>query len=218
MVYPIGKRIILGTAKIWIKDISGLENIPKNTQFIIAANHGSYFDDIAIAPIIINILNKKVHMYCNDSFFSKPLIGSFLRWAACIPVRVSDKKTKESHKVNDEAFKDALGFLRKNEPIGVFPEGHRSYKGGRLREAKTGVAKLALTANVPVLPIGVNGSWDILPVGSSIPQLKRCTISIGKPLYFDKYYKKKNDKKTLKKITTAIMKDIARLCGRRYNY
>jgi len=213
MVYPIGKIIIQLIMKIWMRKIYGLENIPKNKLFIIAANHASYLDDFAVWVTVIKHIDKQVHMYCNDWYYKIKLLAAFLKWGSCIPISVVTKN-KETNK---KAFKIALQYLKKSEPIGIFPEGGRS-DDGKLRQAKTGVAKLTLTAKVPVLPIGVVGSYKVFPKGAIFPKFKRFDVRIGKLIYFDKYYGNENNKKVLKEVTTLIMKEIAKLIGQEYRY
>ena len=101
--------------------------------------------------------------------------------------------------------------------IVIYPEGTRTLTG-KLNQGRTGIARLALSAKVPVLPIGVIGTFQILPKGKWIPKLKRAELNIGKFLYFDKYYEKENNKKTLRLVTDIIMKEIAKLSKQKYNY
>ncbi len=213
MVYPIGKRLFASITKLWIKKIIGLENIPKDRPFVVAANHGSFLDDFSVPPIIMWHINKKVHMYCNDRFYKNKLFGIFLNWAGCIPISIQTKNPE----TNKAAFNLALKYLKKGEFVGLFPEGGRSLDG-ELREAKTGIAKLALTSKVPVLPVGIIGSYDVFPKGAKFPKFKRFDIKIGKLVYFDKYFGKENNKKILKEVTTKIMKEIAELANKEYRY
>lgn len=213
MVYPIAKIILPSIAKLWIKEIVGLENVPQDKPFIIAANHSSYLDDFTLVPIIIAHINKKVHMYCNDRFYKNKLFAAFLNWACCIPISVGESNKE----LNRNAFGIALKYLEKCEPVGIFPEGGRS-PDGKLREAKTGIAKLALVSKAPVLPIGIIGSYKVLPKGAKFPRFKRFDIKIGKLIYLNKYFGNENNKKVLKEITTLIMTEIAKLANLEYNY
>lgn len=213
MVYPIGKLIVPSIAKLWIRRITHLENIPRDRPFIIAANHSSFLDDFSVVPIVIMHVNKRVHMYCNDRFYKNKLLAAFLRWARCIPISIQTRNKA----VNKRAFKLALEYLKKGEPVGIFPEGGRSIDG-KLREAKTGIARLALSSKVPVLPVGVVGSHKVFPKGAKFPRFKRFDINIGKLVYFDKYFSKENNKKVLKEVTTLIMKEIGKLTNLEYNY
>lgn len=213
MVYPIGKLVVPPIAKLWVRRVVGLENIPRDRPFIIAANHSSYLDDFSVVSIAVIRTNKKVHMYCNDRFYKNKLLAAFLDWGACIPISIQTKN-KETNK---RAFKLALNYLKKGEPVGIFPEGGRSADGS-LREAKTGIAKLALTAKAPVLPIGIIGSYKVLPKGAKFPKFKRFDIKIGKLIHLNRYFGKENNKKILKEVTTLIMREIAKLTNMKYNY
>ncbi len=170
-------------------------------------------DDITIAPNVIRYIDKNVHMYCNDRFYKNKFLAAFLNWAKCIPVSIQTKNPK----TNKKAFKLALKYLKKGEPVGIFPEGGRSIDG-KLREAKTGIARLALVSKVPVLPIGIIGSHKVLPKGAKFPRFKRFDIKIGKLIYLHKYFGKENNKKVLKEVTTLIMKEIGKLINQKYRY
>jgi len=213
MVYPIGKLVIPPIVELWIRKVYGLENIPRDKPFIIAANHSSFLDDFTLVSIVIKYINKKVHMYCNDRFYKNKPLGAFLNWAGCIPISIQTKN-KETNK---EAFKLAIRYLGKGEPVGIFPEGGRSLDG-KLKEAKTGIAKLALVSKIPVLPIGIIGSFKVFPKGAKFPKLKRFDIKVGKLIYLDKYFGKEDNKKVLKEVITLIMKDIADLTDMEYKY
>ena len=77
---------------------------------------------------------------------------------------------------------------------------------------------MALWAGVPVVPVGIKGTFEILPKGKNIPRLKKAALNFGKPMYFDSYYNKPISKKILKEITTKIMEEMAALSGQKYNY
>lgn len=215
MVYPIAKLTLAQFILLWIKKINGTNNIPKDGKFIVAPNHASFFDDMIMPSIIAISMDKKLHNYVNSNYFKNYFLRKFLYWSGSIPVDV--KKTKNSKKVNTKAFNLALSYLKKKEPVGIFPEGHRSLDG-KLQKAKIGVAKLALTAKTPVLPVGIINSYKILSKGNRFPKFRRIVIvNIGKPMCFDKYYGEIN-KKNLRLVTNIIMKEIARLSNQEYNF
>jgi len=195
--------------------VEGLENVPKDGRFIVASNHSSYLDDLILPTVMLRHFRKKIHFYVNHLYFRNPAMRRFLYGAGSIPVSV--KKSPESSKINEKAFKDALKCLEHNEPVGIFPEGHRSMDG-KLQPAKTGVARLALEAKVPVVPVGIIGSYDILPKGKMFPKFRRCLVRIGKPIYLDDYRKKRKDRKSLEKIAGKIMGEIAKLTNQAYNH
>ncbi len=229
MVFPILKPVIVPIIKPYIRKIEGRENIPKDRAFIVSANHASYMDDLIIPTIIVPILDKKIHFYVNHRFYKNFFLRKFLENAECIPIASRKSlnlgegdeneywKWTDTKKINDRGMDQALSYIDKGDPVGIFPEGSRS-EDGRIRKAKTGIAYLLLKAKVPVLPIGITGSYDILPKGAIFPRFKRCDVRIGKLMAFEEYYDRKIDKQILSDITSKIMKNIANLSGQEYNF
>ena len=209
MAYTIGKRLICPIFEIYIKKVKGLENAPKDGNFIVAANHESYLDHLFVVCTLVNYLNKKVHFLSKKEHFNNPLKAAWHRYAGAIPL---DRQAG-----GKEALKWAIKALKNGKIIAIHPEGTRTLTG-RLLRGKTGIARLVLTAHVPVLPLGIIGTFKILPKGRHIPKFKRGSINIGKLMYFDKYYNKKINKKILREVTDKIMKEIARLSRQKYGF
>jgi len=152
-------------------------------------------------------------MYVNRKFFNNAIVRTFLNWGNSIPVEVY--KAPDKKQVNEKAFNNALTHLKKGEIIGIYPEGHRS-KDGKLQRARNGAAKLALTANVPIVPIAITGSREVLPKGVALPKLKKCiTVTIGAPLTLKEA---SLSQQALTNSTRKIMKSIAALLGQEYNF
>lgn len=209
MVYPIGKRVIPPIVKFWIKNVNGLENIPKKGPFIIAANHASYMDHFIIMSTLVPYVDKKIHHLAKKEHFDNFFKKAWHTYVGAIPLdRESGGK---------EALKWAVKALKKGKIIAIHPEGTRSLTG-KLQKAKTGVARLALISKAPVVPVGLIGTFDILPKGKYIPRLKKAAMNIGKPVYFPEYCNKKISKRLLREATNKIMKEIARLSGQKYNF
>lgn len=209
MVYPIGKRIIPPITSLWVKKISGEKNVPKKGPFIIAANHESYFDHMIIVSYFVTTLNKKIHFLSKKEHFNTPIKSVFHTWTGAIPL---DRK-----KGGKDALKWAIKALNKGKIIAIHPEGTRSLNG-KIQKGKTGIARLALSAKATILPIGLIGTFEILPKGKYIPKLKKASMNIGKLMNFEKYYNKKITKRLLRKITDDIMIKIAKLSKQKYNY
>jgi 1-acyl-sn-glycerol-3-phosphate acyltransferase len=116
---------------------------------------------------------------------------------------------------NTEAIKAGLGVLKSGNVLGIFPEGHIvAHK--KAFEGKTGVARFALQAGVPVLPVGILGTEDVLPYPeygqppAIWPRVgRRVEVHFRPPINFDNYsnvdYQKKEK---LREVTDAIMKEI----------
>ena len=215
MIYPVWALVVAPVYKLWLRGVEGLENVPFEEPFIIAANHSSYYDALLLHFIIMPKINKKIHAFVNNSYWKIPIVKYILESGECIPVFL--KKGSDSRKNNEIAFKRALNYLNKNEPVEIFPEGTRSHDG-KLKKGYTGIAKLALKSKVPVLPVGIIDANKVLPVGKAFPRFVRCEVNIGKPIYFEKYHNKEINNKLLEEATRNIMKQIAKLIGQKYSY
>ena len=209
MVYPIGKIVFPLIINNWIRKVNGLGNVPKDIAFIAAANHASYIDHFVIMCTLIPYLNRKIHHLAKKEHFDNIFKKIWHTYAGAVPL---DRQAR-----GKEALKWAIAALKQGKIIGIHPEGTRSLDG-KLQKARTGITRLALAAKVPVVPIGLIGTFEIMPKGKYIPKLKKATINIGKPLYFNKYYNKNITKKLLREVTNDIMKEIAKLSHQRYNF
>jgi 1-acyl-sn-glycerol-3-phosphate acyltransferase len=104
--------------------------------------------------------------------------------------------------------------LGRGEAFGIYPEGTRS-RDGRLYRGRTGVAHLALTAGCPVVPVGLTGTEDIQPVGSSRPRLGKVevTVRFGEPITVAGEYDGVPSGRARRELTDRIMTAIAGLSG-----
>jgi 1-acyl-sn-glycerol-3-phosphate acyltransferase len=209
MVYPITKRIVYPIFNLWVKEVNGMENVPKKSSFIIAANHESYFDHIIIVCNFVKYLDKKVHFLSKKEHFDTPLKAAWHNWAGAIPL--------DRENGGKEALKWAIKALKEGKIIAIHPEGTRSLTG-KIQKAKTGIARLALKAKVPIIPVGLINTFEILPKGKYIPKAIRATMNIGKPIGFNEHYNKKINKRILNNVTIRIMKEVARLSKQKYDF
>ncbi|MGH3369927.1 MAG: lysophospholipid acyltransferase family protein, partial [Nocardioidaceae bacterium] len=106
----------------------------------------------------------------------------------------------------------ALEVLGKGEAFGIYPEGTRS-RDGRLYRGRTGVAHLALTAGVPVVPVGLRGTAELQPVGSSLPRLAKVTVEFGQPIQVAGRFDGVPLGKARRSLTDEVMEAIAALSG-----
>ena len=103
-------------------------------------------------------------------------------------------------------------MLGRGEAFGIYPEGTRS-RDGRLYRGRTGVAHLALTAGVPVVPVGLQGTEKLQPVGSNLPRIVPVTVSFGEPIDFTGRYDGVPSGRARREATDEIMTAIQRLSG-----
>jgi len=213
-IYPIARRTLSPFIMLYIRKVKGLENLSIEGNYIVAANHTSYLDDLIFACLVMTHTNKQLHIYVNSRYYSNWFLRKFLDWAGCIPVFID--KTKEAKEKNNVALKKGEEYLKKKHIVGFFPEGTRS-KDGKLKEGKIGVAKLALQAKIPIVPFGIRGTYEILPKGAIFPRFRRCEVSIGIPITVDTNDRKK-DKRTHELVTKKVMESLAKLTNQDYSY
>jgi 1-acyl-sn-glycerol-3-phosphate acyltransferase len=209
-VYVFGRIFVAPWYRLWCRRIGGMENLPK-PPFILASNHVSYYETMLYHCTISLSLNAKIHALVNGNYWNYFIPRLALNATEQIPIDVS--KSEQSKKNNESALKNAAEYLKKGDIVMIFPEGHRS-KDGRLLKAKTGIARLVSMSGVPVVPFGVIGAEKVLPKGAILPRFARCGVKIGKPMKF----KKPKSKKEQEAITRKIMKEIAKLTGKTYDY
>jgi len=114
------------------------------------------------------------------------------------------------------ALDAAAGVLERGELFGIYPEGTRT-RDGRLHRGHTGVARLALRTNSPIVPTAVIGTDEVQPVDSSVPKFfKRVHIRFGRPVAVDRYLDRPDDRMVLRQITDEVMFEIAALSGQEY--
>jgi|SRR3989338_937136 len=208
MVYPIEKLTIIPLIKLWIRKVTGLENLPKEGAAILAANHSSYADHLIIGAYVATKVNRRFHFLAKREHFQ----GLQKLWHIYVGAVPLDRK-----RGGKQALKIALNLLNKGKLVIIYPEGTRTFTG-KLQKAYTGVARLALRSGVPVVPIGLAGTFEIMPKGKYLPKFKRATMNIGKPMYFNEFCNKKINKRMLREVTNKIMREIAMLSGQKYNF
>lgn len=178
-----------------IEEIKGLENIPKDTNFILAANHQSNLDHFFV-PFPLEDRLEKVHFIGKRDNILEFLVASFFYWIAeTIPV---NRKAKDKRKVLEKAVET----LKRGGIIIIYPEGTRNRKK-EILEGKTGAAEMAIRSGVPIVPVA-------LIYKNQEPRRLPLRIKVGKPLYF----KQEMDYENLREATDKMMKEIYLLSER----
>ncbi len=209
MTNPVIMKIIPWFGGLWIRKLRGVKNIPKEEiGFIIACNHSSYLDHFIFGGTLIGKSKRMTYFLAKKEHFE----GSQKKWHDFLQAIPIDRDSG-----GRKALKHAIKALKQKKIIAIYPEGTRTLNG-KLNRGKTGIARLALAAKVPVLPVGLTNTFEILPKGKMMPKFKKTDMNIGKLLYFDNYYDKWEDKKTIRLVTTKIMKEIAKLARKKYNF
>jgi 1-acyl-sn-glycerol-3-phosphate acyltransferase len=114
-----------------------------------------------------------------------------------------------------QAMTSVRQILEQKWCLVMYPEGSRT-PDGRLYKGKTGLARLALETSVPVVPVGIIGTYHSMPGGRSWPIPGRVEVKFGKPLTFERYRLSGASQVVLRAITDQIMYDIMTLTGLTY--
>lgn len=220
MAYFILRHSLFPLLKIRVNKVEGMENLPPSGPYIIAGNHESSFDPIFIGSALIKKIKKKIHVFTLISVFTflGPILGKL--WLGMIPAGRYNHQDEATKILNAHSFHKAIHYLKKGKIVGIFPEGKRNTSKVLLR-GKTGVAKLALESRAPVVPIGYIGppTWSVWQGFKNLLNWrKKIIIKFGQPLIFDEYYDKEMTKEVLEAVTSKIMMEIGKLCGKTYPY
>ncbi|MEU0099692.1 lysophospholipid acyltransferase family protein [Streptomyces sp. NPDC006267] len=212
MFYYVLKYVLLGPVLrlLFRPRTEGLDNIPEDGAAIVAGNHLSFSDHFLMPSII----RRRITFLAKAEYFTGPgikgrLTAAFFRSAGQIPVDRSGKDAGQA------AIREGLGVLSRGELLGIYPEGTRSHDG-RLYKGKVGVAVMAITAQVPVIPCAMVGTFEIQPPGQVVPKIKRVAIRFGEPLDFSRYAGMENQKAAIRAVTDEIMYAILGLSGQEY--
>ena len=212
MFYHFMKYVVLGPIlKLLFRPwVEGMENLPKDGAAILASNHLSFSDSIFLplsVPRRITFLAKA------DYFTGRGIKGfltrGFFKGVGQVPIDRSGGQASEA------ALRKGLEILGNGDLLGIYPEGTRS-PDGRLYRGKTGIARMALEAGVPVIPVAMVNTFDIQPPGQVMPRIMRVGIRIGEPLDFSRYEGMEGDRFVLRSITDEIMYELMQLSGQEY--
>jgi 1-acyl-sn-glycerol-3-phosphate acyltransferase len=208
MMYGLLHRVVPPVAKVvWRPTVVGLENVPATGGVILASNHLSFADSVVI-PVVVP---RTVVFLAKSDYFTGPgvkgaLTRAWFEGLGMLPVDRDDTKAAIA------SLDTALAVLARGDAFGIYPEGTRS-RDGRLYRGRTGVAHLALTAGVPVVPVGLVGTQDLQPVGSNLPRLARVTVRFGTPISPVGEYDDVPVGRARRELTDRVMAAIGELSG-----
>ena len=212
MLYWVLKYALLGP---WLKllfrpQAEGAEYVPKSGAAIIASNHLSFSDSIFM-PLMVR---RRVTFLAKQEYFTgRGLKGLLMRWffagAGQVPI---DRASGTAAKA---ALETGKRILAEGKVLGIYPEGTRS-PDGRLYRGKTGVARMALEARVPVIPVAMMNSDEIQPIGRKWPKIRQVRLRFGPPLDFSRYEGLAGDRFVERSMTDEIMYELMQLSGREY--
>jgi 1-acyl-sn-glycerol-3-phosphate acyltransferase len=179
-------------------EIAGLERVPTQGPFILAANHHNYLDGVVLGVAVPRPIS---FLVMPRVFHASPLHPPFHRRIGSIRVSLG--------RPDPGAMKRSLRVLEEGGVVGIFPEGPFS-REGRLMPGQPGVALMALRAGVPVVPAAVSGTYEALAGRRFyIPRGRPLAVRFGQPLYF--HQRRRASHAEREEITRRIMGHIEAL-------
>lgn len=143
-------------------EVQGKENIPRNNDFIVAANHLSTLDP----PLVCAVLNRPLAYMAKKELFENPFLRWWLNWLGAFSV--------DREKLGVSTIKTVLQIKKTDWALGIFPQGTRQ-EPGEISHITKGFASLAKSTKCNILPIGITGT----EVAKRIPFSGKIVVKIG---------------------------------------
>ena len=173
-------------------EVSGLENFAKNKSYVFMANHQSMLDVVVIA-----LIPQFVHVIAKKEMFKVPVIGQGMKIVEYVSV---DRKGKMGGR---KSITKAVNLIKeKNYSFLIFPEGTRSLNG-KLQQFRRGGFYLALNSGVPIVPITITGSFELMPKYNFFIKKGKITVDFKKPVPVQGY-----DESSLSELMAKIRAEI----------
>jgi 1-acyl-sn-glycerol-3-phosphate acyltransferase len=203
--FTVGNSLMLG----WRPHVEGLEFVPRTGGAIFAGNHLSVADELFLGAIVPRHLAFWAKAeYFDGTGLSGWFTRNLLNGLGAIRVERAGGRGALA------AFDGAIPVLKAGDMVVVYPEGTRS-PDGKLYRGRTGVARLAVAAGVPIIPVGMLGTDKVQPIGQPYPMPFRgkITVRFGKPL---EVTGRSDDRTSLRALTDEVMGEIQKLTGQEY--
>ena len=150
----------------------GGDRFPSCGGAIVCANHQSFLDP----PLVGATCDRRMNYLARENLFDTRFFGGLIRWYDAIPVKHDG--------LGIGGLRETLKRLKRGELVLLFPEGTRT-NNGEVGEIKSGFCVLARRANVPIVPVGMDGAYDVWPRDKKLPGWGRICIKVGEPISVD---------------------------------
>ena len=173
---PMFRRILKAILALYLRpyhrvELRGIDLVPAHGPVLVVLNHASLLD---VPALMLLDPYPNTATVVKASMFKLPLIGWALRQWGAIPV---EREGRDS-----ASIRAMLGVLRNGGVLAVAAEGRRT-RSGRLERINPVLARIAAQAGVPILPLGISGSYDALPPGAIFPKPKKILVQAGPPFH-----------------------------------
>ncbi len=176
VAYWIMKAILAPILRLfWRVQADDLDRVPSRGPVILAANHQSFCDSFFL-PLVVR---RRLTYVAKAEYFDNWKTSWFFRAAGQIPIR------REGGDASQRALDTAAAVLQSGGMLGIYPEGTRS-PDVRLHRGRTGVARLSLENDAPIVPVGLIGTRAVQPPGSNVMRpFHTVRVRFGEPLVYE---------------------------------
>lgn len=193
MIYNIVKHAVAGFFRIvFFMSVKGRENVPREGGALLCSNHCSNWDP----PAVAGAFPRRLSIMAKEELFHNPVFGWVIRTLGAYPIRRG--------KGDAGAIMATLKLLGAGGTTLVFPEGTRVQAGGGDRKINSGIIRIAIKAQVPIIPAYTNGKYRLFG------GLK---VYFGKPISYEQYYDNAPDAETLDRLAHELMEAIYSFSG-----
>jgi 1-acyl-sn-glycerol-3-phosphate acyltransferase len=169
-VIRLWARSIVAAAGIDLH-IENAEALDPKQRYILVANHYSYFD----IPCIFAAVPQPIRFMAKASLFKIPIFGWSIGRAGFIPIDRKNRRTAV------KSFDLAVKRIQRGNTIVIFPEEGRS-RNREMRPFQRGAFLLAIKSELPVVPMALDGTYDVFRVGAKRITPGKVTIKVGTPI------------------------------------
>ena len=168
--YQLARFLLVGGCFVLFRmKVRNVGVVPAAGAYVVAPTHRSILDTFIAA----SVTRRRVRFMGKQELWANRAVSWLLTTLGGLPV---------DRAAGSGAVKAALAVLDGGEPVVVFPEGTRRH-GERIEDLQEGAAYLAVKRGVPLLPVGIAGTEEILAPGRAIPRLRKVAVVIGPPIH-----------------------------------
>jgi 1-acyl-sn-glycerol-3-phosphate acyltransferase len=169
--YRFARAVVLSLCKVVFRvKVRGTENVPRSGAYIVAPTHRSNLD----TPFAAFVTTRRIRFMAKQELFRHPVGDKLFTALGGVSVERGSPSSRAALKAIQAALADG-------EPVAVFPEGTRRH-GREVTDLFDGTAYLAVKLGVPIVPVGIGGSEEILASGKKLPRLRRVGVVVGPPI------------------------------------